>query len=170
MDLSSFMKRNLNVLEHSPTGLYAATTIAPVLQTEELEPGVIFCLKHIGKPIHEEEGYSLAPYYLTYVTDEGEVKYSFTQSKKILDILKKQGLGNNVPDSEAIERMNAVTRNGKDMSHYRNLLEYAVNSIIGKSEEKGVESLFSRGGTNLTKDSFQGMKDFEVISYMIVNR
>jgi len=41
------------------------------------------------------------------------------------------------------------------MSHYRHLLEVAINSIIDKSEVKGVESLFSRGGTVLTKDSFK---------------
>jgi len=38
----------------------------------------------------------------------------------------------------------------------------------GKAEEKGVESLFSRGGTVLTKDSFKGIEDFEVISYLII--
>ena len=65
--------------------------------------------------------------------------------------------------------MNAKTKNGRDMNHYRALLEKAVASIVGKSEEKGVESLFSRGGTNLTKDSFQGMEDFEVVSYMVVS-
>ena len=141
----------------------------PALQEDDLEPGVIFCLKNIGKPVAIEEGYALAPYYLTYVTDAGEVKYTFTQSKRMLDVMKKQGLGNRKPDAEAVERMNAITRNGKDMSHYRSLLETAVSSIVGKSEEKGVESLFSRGGTNLTQDSFQGMKDFEVISHMIVS-
>jgi len=130
---------------------------------------VIFCLKNIGKPVAVEEGYALAPYYLTYITDAGEVKYAFTQSKKMLDVMKKQALGNKVPEAKAVERVNTKTRNGKDMSHYRSLLEAAVSSIVGKSEEKGVESLFSRGGTNLTKDSFQGMEDFEVISYMIVS-
>ena len=54
------------------------------------------------------------------------------------------------------------------MSLCRSLLETAINSIIGKSEEKGVESLFNRGGTVLTKDSFKGIEDFEVISYMII--
>ena len=169
MDLSAFMKENLDVLEQSPTGLCAATTVDPGLQAGQLEPGVIFCLKNVGKPVHEEAGYALAPYYLVCVTDEGEVTYPFTQSKKILDVLKKQGLGNRHPDIRAVERMNAVTGKGKDMGHYRTLLECAVSSIIGKSEEKGVESLFSRGGTLMTKDSFQGMEDFEVISYMIVS-
>ena len=106
---------------------------------------------------------------VAYVSDGGQVKLGFTQSKKILDILKKQGLGSTEPDSGAVELMNSKTRNGRDMSHYRALLETAVSSIVGKSEEKGVESLFSRGGTNLTRDSFQGMNDFEVISYMIVS-
>ncbi len=169
MDLSSFMKEHLNVLEQSPAGLFAVSTIDPALQIGDLEPGVIFCVKNIGKAVREEEGYALAPYYLAYVTNEGEVKYTYTQSKKILDVLKKQGLGIRYPDDKAIERMKAVTRKGKDMSHYRSLLESVVTSIVGKSEEKGVESLFSRGGTNLTKDSFQGMEDFEVVSYMIVN-
>ena len=169
MDLSAFMKEHLDELEQSPTGLYAATIMDAALQEDGLEPGVIFCLKNIGKSVADEDGYALAPYYLTYVTDNGEVKYNFTQSKKILDVLKKQGLGNREPDAEAVERMSAITRNGKDMSHYRSLLETVVSSIVGKSEEKGVESLFSRGGTNLTQDSFQGMEDFEVISYMIVS-
>ena len=125
-----------------------------------MEPGAIFCLKNIGKPVVDEEGYALAPYFLTYVTDDGQVKYSFIQSKKTLDVMKKQGLGNRQPDGEAVARMSAITRNGKDMSHYRSLLGTAVSSIVGKSEEKGVESLFSRGGTNLTKDSFQGIEGF----------
>jgi len=41
---------------------------------------------------------------------------------------------------------------------------------VGKEEEKGVESLFSRGGTVLSKDTFQGIEDFEVISYLIITR
>ena len=56
------------------------------------------------------------------------------------------------------------------MSKYRLMLETAINSIIGKEEEKGVESLFSRGGTVLSKDTFQGIEDFEVISYLIINK
>ena len=169
MDLSAFMKEHLGELEQSPTGLFAATMIDPALEGDELEPGAIFCLKSVDKPLANEGGSALAPYCLAYVSDDGRVKLGFTQPKKILDILKKQGLGSREPDFGAVELMNAKTGNGKDMSHYRGLLETAVSSIVGKSEEKGVASLFSRGGTNLTRDSFQGMNDFEVISYMIVS-
>ncbi len=169
MDLSEYMKEHLKELEQSPTGLYAPATLDESLKLEGIPPGVIFCLKNVGKPINREDGYALAPYYLTFVADDGQATLNFVQSKRILDMLKKHGHGKPQVDNEAVARMDTLTRNGKDMSHYRELLEVAIGSIIGKSEEKGVESLFSRGGTNLTKDSFQGIEDFEVISYMVVN-
>lgn len=169
MDLSAFMKEHLHELETAPTGLFAAATLDHALKLEGLPPGVIFCLKNVGKPVANDDGYALAPYYMTYVSDDGQVCFSFTQSKKVLDVLKKHGLGKRSVDKSAVDRMNSRTKNGRDMSHYRALLESAVASVVGKSEEKGVESLFSRGGTNLTKDSFQGMEDFEVVSYMVVN-
>ena len=169
MDLSEFMKENLGALERAPTGLFAAITLDTGLKLDGLPSGVIFCLKNVGKPVNREDGYALAPYYLTYVSEDGPVNLNFVQSKKILDVLKKHGHGEGTPDTDATDRMHARTKGGKDMSYYRDLLETAVASIIGKSEEKGVESLFTRGGTNLTKDSFQGLEDFEVISYMVVN-
>lgn len=169
MDLSAFMKEHLNELESAPTGLFAAATLDHALKLEGLPAGVIFCLKNVGKPVANDDGYALAPYYLTYVSDDGQVSLTFTQSKKVLDVLKKHGHGKRSVDTNAVARMNTRTKNGRDMSHYRALLEKAVESVVGKSEEKGVESLFSRGGTNLTKDSFQGMEDFEVVSYLVVN-
>ena len=90
------------------------------------------------------------------------------QTKKILDLLKKLGLGLHNPDDRAIELLSKSTNNIKDMSHYCSLLESAIYSVIGKTEEKGVESLFSRGGTVLSKDTFQGIEDFEVVSYLIL--
>ncbi|WP_306120902.1 MULTISPECIES: helicase-related protein [unclassified Roseitalea] len=169
MDLSAFMKEHLEELKDAPTGLFAAVTLDHAVKLEGLPPGVIFCLKNVGKPVRNDDGYALAPYYLTYVSDDGQVCLTFTQSKKVLDVLKKHGLGKRSVDKNAVSRMSAKTKNGRDLSHYRALLESAVASVVGKSEEKGVESLFSRGGTNLTKDSFQSMEDFEVVSYMVVN-
>nr|WP_321259088.1 helicase-related protein [uncultured Pseudodesulfovibrio sp.] len=167
MDLSEYLKANADSLEKAPTGLYAVTSLDADLQEDGLEPGVVFCLKNTGKSMDDED-YALAPHYLAYVTDNGDVRFGYTQAKKVLDVLKKQSMGCTDPDQDAITQMNSQTKNGRDMSHYRSLLEQAVNGIVGKSEEKGVESLFSRGGTNLTKESFQGMDDFEVVSYLIV--
>ncbi len=175
MDLSSYMKEHLGDLESAYTGLFAASTIDPVIirQTgdETIEPGALFCLKQLKDANNSaNDAYALAPYYLVYVTDDNEVKYPFTQTKKMLDILKKQGLSKHLPDSSAIQTLNEQTSMGKDMSHYQQLLETAVSSIIGKSEEKGMASLFNRGGTHLAQNSFQGVDDFEVVSFLIINK
>lgn len=168
MDLSAFMKEQIKALKTAPSGLFAVTSINRNLLDPDIEPGVIFCLKNItGKAAHDES-YALAPYYLVYVTETGQIKNNYIQAKKILDILKKQGLGNHSPNVNAIAVFNEETKSGKDMAEYRQALELAVGSIIGKTEEKGVESLFSRGGTVLTRDSFKGIEDFEIISYLII--
>ena len=65
-------------------------------------------------------------------------------------------------------RFNAATKDASDMTHYQSLLSKAVSAITGKAEEQGVESLFQRGGTALSKHSFQGMDDFEVVAYLII--
>jgi hypothetical protein len=162
------MQDRMQELETAPTGLFAVTRIDKTMIDPDIEAGVIFCLKNMtGKTAHDES-YAMAPYYLVYVTENNTVKYNFLQVKKILDILKKQSLTWQHPDPVAIKQFQLDTKLGKDMSLYRTLLETAVNNIIGKSEEKGVESLFSRGGTVLTKDSFKGIEDFEVISYLII--
>jgi SNF2 family DNA or RNA helicase len=167
MDLSAFMKGQMANLASAPTGLFAVTANQNSFNND-IEPGVIFCLKNISGKTAHDDSYALAPYYLIYVTQTGTVKYNFLQAKKILDILKKQGLSWQHPDPKAVELFLQDTEQGKDMSQYRTLLETAINSIIGKAEEKGVESLFSRGGTVLTKNNFKGSEDFEVISYMII--
>ncbi len=169
MDLSTFMKERMAELASAPTGLFAVTTLKNVFDSDS-EPGVIFCLKAIAGKTAHDDSYALAPYYLVYVTLAGTVKYNFLQAKKILDILKKQGLSWQHPDPKAIELFWQDTEQGKDMSQYRRLLEVAITSIMGKAEEKGVESLFSRGGTVLSKNNFKGSEDFEVISYMIITQ
>jgi hypothetical protein len=137
---------------------------------DEIKPGVFFCLRSENAKVKTDNSYALAPYYLVYVADTGEVLLNFPHAKKILDLIKKLSLGHSHPDMEAVKRFNIDTRNVTDMSHYQELLAKAVAAITGKSEEKGVESLFHRGGTALSKESFQGIDDFEVVSYLIILR
>ena len=48
------------------------------------------------------------------------------------------------------------------------MLESAISSISWKDEEKGIESLFNRGGTIISQSSFKGAEDFEVVSFLII--
>ena len=184
MDLTGFISNNeqdnTSLLEQTPIGLFAPVIIyKEAFESEssqfsglqdEVEPGVIFCLKDIKGKVQVEESYSLAPYYLVYISDEEEVLLSFTQSKNILDLCKKLGseLTEVSQSSTAYQEFASRTQNGKHMKHYQNLLAKAVENIAGRSEEIGAISLFNRGGTVLSASSTQHVNDFEVISYMVV--
>ncbi|MBW1795255.1 MAG: DEAD/DEAH box helicase family protein [Deltaproteobacteria bacterium] len=168
MDLAEYLKEHADRLEHMPPGAFAVTRVDDLIEEEGLEPGVIFCLRSESAKVTTDSTYALAPHYLVWVSESGEVQMNFTRAKKILDLLKKLSLGRSQPDEGAVARFNWATHDATDMSKYQALLSKAVAAITGKAEEKGVESLFHRGGTALSKDSFQGMDDFEVVSYLII--
>ena len=168
MDLTEYLKEHADLLEYMPPGAFAVTRIDDLIEKEGLKPGVIFCLRSDSSKVSTDSSYALAPHYLVWVSESGEVQMNFTQAKKVLDILKKLSLGRSQPDEGAVSRFKLSTRDATDMSKYQSLLAKAVTAITGKAEEKGVESLFQRGGTVLSKDSFQGIDDFEVISYLII--
>jgi SNF2 family DNA or RNA helicase len=164
MDLSSFMKENLSVLEKSPSGFYAAVSSA----NNEMPAGTIFCLRDIHGKVQKDTNYALAPYYIVYVAEDGSVVFNHLQSKKSLDIFKKLCATRATLDNTATTQLSEATKGGKDMGAYQFMLEAAITSIVGKTEEKGIESLFSRGGTVLSQDHFKGIEDFEVVSFLII--
>lgn len=172
MDLSAYMQAYMAELEQAPSGLYAVTTLAPSLIEDGFKPGVIFCLRNQpsnpANKVHVDGNYALAPHFLVYVTEAGEVKAAFTRSKQILDVLKKQASGLAQPDLDAVAEFSRKTKLGADMQAIQKLLAIAIDSIVGKSQEKGVLSLFSRGGTVLEPQGSQSMDDFEVISYLVL--
>ena len=59
----------------------------------EIKPGTIFCLRLKEERSHEilgklEKFNPIAPYFLCYVYDNGEIKYNYTNLKQLLDIYK----------------------------------------------------------------------------------
>ena len=163
MDLVNYMKNNKEILEKAPTGTYAIAKS----NIEEAEKGVIFCLKQVNKDIKPSEYNTLNPYFLVYVKENGEVLLNFIQSKKILDIYKKVCIGEEELYPDLIAEFNRETNNAKDMSKFTNFLEKTVENIVGKEEEKGLDSLFSFDETILN-NSVQNMDDFELISFLVI--
>ena len=167
MDLMSYIKEHDLELENAPTGLCAVVPRNDAYIQETIGAGVIFCLKLLNDKIHTAN-YALDPYYLVFVSHEGEVQYAYSQAKKILDIYKKLCKGEKDAIEDAVALFHNETKHGKEMQHYQALFAEAVQSIIGKKEESGVASLFERGGTVLAADTFRGIEDFEIISYLVV--
>ncbi len=166
IDLAQFLKAHPGKLEGMPLGACAVTSAIDA----DIPPGVMFCLRAEGtaaeKPI--DPTYPLAPHYLVHVGDDGAVLLPYTQGKRILDRLKRLSLGRELPDASACARHDKATKQGEDMRQAQRQLAAAVSSVVGKSEERAVASLFSPGGTHAMKGEFAGSNDFEVVAYLVV--
>ena len=90
------------------------------------------------------------------------------QSKKLLDFYKKLCIGKQEVIADLVKEFNAETKDGCDMATYSKLLKLAIENIVGKKEEAGINSLFSQGGTNFYKTSSSGSEDFELVSFLVI--
>jgi hypothetical protein len=168
MDLMEYLKDNRKKLERAPLGMYAVISRIGENSQGNLKPGVIFALKQVNQLARPEENNALYPYYMVYVYDDGTVQYSYLHTKRILDFFKKLCADQDQVRTEIVDLFNQETNEGQKMERYSELLELGVQSIIGKTEEKGVASLFSKGGTTLQKNFFNGIEDFELISFLVI--
>jgi len=169
IDLAGFIKEHQKELEKLPPGAFAVTTSTSESDSH-IPPGVIFCLRGEGEAavVSAEPGYPLAPHYLVHVGEEGVALLPFTQVKQILDRLRRLCVGRDYPDAGACAQFDQLTKSGADMTSVQRLLAVAVNSIVGKSEERTVASLFTPGGTYTGKGEFAGINDFEVIAFLVI--
>ncbi len=166
IDLAEFRKAHPGVLEALPLGTFAVTTSPD----SEIPPGIVFCLRAEGEAATRiaHDDYPLAPHYLVHVGDDGAVFLPYTQAKQILDRLKRVCLGRDLPDAGACARFDRATKDGEDMRHAQRLLAAAVASVVGKSEERAVASLFTPGGTHALPGEFAGINDFEVVAFLVI--
>ena len=167
IELMEYMKTGRKLLDDAPSGMYAIAKIDEAV-SDTIKPGVIFTLRQIKGSEQSKEQNPLFPYYMVYITDDGEVKLSYLHAKKILDYYKKLCSGNDEILKDLVDEFNRQTDDGRRMSHYSGLLGNAIENLIGKKQEIGVASLFSKGGTSMQKSFFDGIEDFELVSFLVV--
>ena len=166
-ELMEYLQENRKALSEAPTGIYAVTDIDDSI-SGEVEPGILFTLRQLEGREQTKEQNPLFPYYLVYVTTSGKVRYTFLESKRILDILKKLCSGKSAELNALVNEFNQETDNGHKMSACSELLETAILAIIGKKTEIGVASLFSKGGTTLQTELYNGIEDFELVNFLVI--
>jgi len=166
IDLAEYLKAHPGKLESLPLGTMAVTTSVDA----DIPPGIVFCLRAEGANAAKaiDPSYPLAPNYLVHLGVDGTTLLPHTQAKRILDRLKRLAHGRDLPDAAACARFDTQTRNGEDMQVAQQLLTAAIASIVGKSEERAVASLFTPGGTHALRGEFAGSGDFEVVAWLAV--
>ena len=162
LDLLAYVKENPNV-EHSPFGMNAV-----VASSEIAKPGVIFILKNRNKDINIDKKNLLHPFYMVYLGEDGSVICDHLRAKKLLDVMRHVCRGKNVPDRELCAIVNKETADGRQMSHYSDMLASAIDSIISVKEESDIDSLFSVGETSALLGEVKGLDDFELITFLII--
>lgn len=159
MDLLDYMKKHPEI-DHLPCGIHT------VVHGEH--PGVIFVLKNVNAGINVDKKNRLHPFYLVYISMDGEIITNHLQVKETLDVMRYLLRGKDEPDEKACRLFNRRTKDGKDMKKISGLLEEAIKSIIHVKTEEDIDSFFSSGITTFQSGTFTGLSDFELICFAVV--
>ena len=167
--LLQYIDRNKDKLEEAPLGLYAVTdknnstsddkekeTKKTISKSKEV-PGVIFCFKqtigddekqnNTNKVGAANKANPLHPYMLVYVSVEGTIRYTYTNTRKMLTSFANLTLGKDSPNYELCDKFSTTTNNGKKMDEYEELLRIALEEGIGKEFKKiNIQSLKAEAG------------------------
>jgi SNF2 family DNA or RNA helicase len=167
-DLARFIENNRQALQEAPLGLYAV--VARGKGTSNLSPGVIFCLRQKGDTNGNEIVNPLQPHFLVYVRDDGDVRYTFTQAKQILDIFRDLCANEKQVQAELCRVFDEETQEGNDMTSYSALIDKAVASIVQAFRKRNLGNLLSgRGGTLINgRKQVKATTDFDLISWLVV--
>ncbi|MBQ8672962.1 MAG: DEAD/DEAH box helicase family protein [Bacteroides sp.] len=171
LDLLAYLKDHPD-MEHTPFGLHAV-----VSATEDCPPGVVYVLKNRNNGVNIGHKNRLHPFYMVYISPhrlphEGEseprIVVNHLQPKELLDRFRFLCKGKDVPDMDICREFNRLTRDGKDMQHYSELLGDAIASIINMKEESDIDSFLSGVQGGLFTEEIRGLDDFELICFLVI--
>lgn len=162
LDLIAYTKEHPN-MDLTPFGMSAV-----VAATELVPAGVIFILKNRNNGVNIDRTNQLHPFYMVYLSDEGEVRCNHLSPKRLLDTMRLACKGKDTPDLKLCRQFNKETKDGYRMDTYSHLLQKAVESIITVKDESDIDSLFSEGDTTALENKVKGLDDFELIAFLVI--
>lgn len=162
LDLIAYTKEHPD-MDLTPFGMSAV-----VAATELVPPGVIYILKNRNNGVNIDHTNQLHPFYMVYLSHEGEVRCNHLSPKRLLDAMRLVCKGKTAPDLRLCRQFNKETKDGYRMDTYSQLLQKAVESIITVKEESDIDSLFSEGDTTALESHVKGLDDFELITFLVI--
>lgn len=157
-----------NLKEHPNMDLTPFGMSAVVSASELVEPGVMYVLKNKNNGVNIDRSNLLHPFYMVYLSHTGTVICDHLSPKKLLDKMRYACKDKTEPDKILCKQFNKETRDGKNMRHYSDLLQSAIESIITVKEESDIDSLFSVGETSALTYNIKGLDDFELICFLVI--
>ena len=165
IDLEKSTDDELAELKDIPKASYAVVKS----NLEDIKKGVIFCFKDLGEEHTTKlKNNILYPFYLIYISMDGDEVIKASQTKKALDYFRKLCMGNDTVLADLVAEFDKETKGTKKMKAYKKLLKTCMQEIVGVQEEVGLDSLATPGGTTLINDAFANEDNLELISYLII--
>ena len=162
LDLLSYIKEHPDI-EHAPFGMNAVAGAKG-----DVKSGVIYVLKNRNNAVNIDRKNLLHPFYMVYLSDDGEVICDHLHPKKLLDTLRLLCKDKKEYDRNLCALLSKETCDGRHMEHYSELLQKAIDSMVRIKEESDIDSLFSLGETTALTNEIKGLDDFELITFLII--
>lgn len=157
-----------NLKEHPNMDLTPFGMCAVVGASELVEPGVIYVLKNKNNAVNIDRSNLLHPFYMVYLSHTGTVICDHLSPKKLLDKMRYACKDKTEPDRALCKQFNKETRDGKNMRHYSDLLQSAIESIITVKEENDIDDFLNGVQGNLFAGEIRGLDDFELICFLVI--
>ena len=167
-DLMQYIEGKRKQLENAPLGLYAVVPAPP--DDSIITPGVIFCLKQKEESNENKQINPTHPYFLIYIRDDGEVRFTFSQPKQILEMYRRLCAEAEDPYDDLCTLFDQFTTNGDDMTQHSDLLQKAVASISRTYDKRVIGNLLSgrSGVLPAQTEHIRQTTDFELITWLVI--
>ena len=162
MDLLEYIKNHPDI-DKAPFGLHSVAAAS-----EETPAGVIYVLKNHSNSVNIDNQNRLHPFYMVYISNDGEVICDHLSPKQMLDKMRFLCKGKTEPIPELYRQFNKETRDGRNMSEFSKLLGDAIASIIEVKEESDIDSFLGGGQMSFLTNEIKGLDDFELICFLVV--
>ena len=162
LDLLEYIKHHPDI-DKTPFGLHSVAAAS-----EDTPAGVIYVLKNRSNSVNIDNQNRLHPFYMVYISNEGEVICDHLSPKQMLDKMRFLCKGKTEPIPELYRQFNQETRDGRNMSALSKLLGEAISSIIEVKEESDIDSFLGGGQISFLTNEIKGLDDFELICFLVV--
>lgn len=162
LDLLDYIKYHPEI-EKTPYGLHSVAAAS-----EDTPAGVIYVLKNCSNSVNIDNQNRLHPFYMVYISNDGEVICDHLSPKQMLDKMRFLCKGKTEPISELYRQFNKETRDGRNMSEFSKLLGDAISSIIEVKEESDIDSFLGGGQISFLTNEMKGLDDFELICFLVI--
>lgn len=162
LDLLEYIKHHPDI-DKTPFGLHSVA-----VASEDTPAGVIYVLKNRSNSVNIDNQNRLHPFYMVYISNEGEVICDHLSPKQMLDKMRFLCKGKMEPIPELYRQFNKETRDGRNMSALSKLLGEAISSIIEVKEESDIDSFLGGGQISFLTNEIKGLDDFELICFLVI--